>query len=116
MNTSRVPAFSHLGLGVLLFLLVAQVVGPAPKLPIPAPNVDSPRSSTAGQETAVFAGGCFWGTQAVFERLKGVTRTTVGYSGGAANTATYEQVLTERTGHAESVEVVYDPSQLTYGQ
>jgi peptide-methionine (S)-S-oxide reductase len=116
MNAGRVPAFSRLGLGVLFFLLVGQVAGAAPKLPIPAANVDAPRAGSAGRETAVFAGGCFWGTQAVFERLKGVIRTTVGYSGGAANTATYEQVLTERTGHAESVEVVYDPSQLTYGQ
>jgi peptide-methionine (S)-S-oxide reductase len=97
-------------------LLLAQTGSAAPKLPIPAPTVDMPRAESAGKETAVFAGGCFWGTQAVFERLKGVIKTTVGYSGGAANTATYEQVLTERTGHAESVEVVYDPSQLTYGQ
>jgi peptide-methionine (S)-S-oxide reductase len=116
MKSITVPAFVHLGLGGLFLLLPAQFAGAAPKLPIPAANVDAPRSASAGQETAVFAGGCFWGTQAVFERLKGVIKTTVGYSGGAANTATYEQVLTERTGHAESVEVVYDPSQLTYGQ
>lgn len=116
MDAMRVRTFSHLGLGVSFFLLLAQAAGSAPKQPIPPPNVDVPRAGSAGQETAVFAGGCFWGTQAVFERLKGVVKTTVGYSGGAANTATYEQVLTERTGHAESVEVVYDPSQLTYGQ
>jgi peptide-methionine (S)-S-oxide reductase len=116
MDTIGVRTFSHLGFAALLLLLAARGAGAAPKLPIPPPNVDVPRSGAAGQETAVFAGGCFWGTQAVFERLKGVIKTTVGYSGGAANTATYEQVLTERTGHAESVEVVYDPSQLTYGQ
>lgn len=116
MDTIGVRSFSHLGLGVLFFLLAAQLAGAAPKLPIPPPNLDLPRAGSAGQQTAVFAGGCFWGTQAVFERLRGVIKTTVGYSGGAANTATYEQVLTERTGHAESVEVVYDPSQLTYGQ
>lgn len=116
MDTISVRTFAHLGLGVFCFLLVAQVAGAAPKQPIPPPSVDVPLAGSAGQETAVFAGGCFWGTQAVFERLKGVIKTTVGYSGGAANTATYEQVLTERTGHAESVEVVYDPSQLTYGQ
>lgn len=116
MDTIVVRTFSHLGFAALLLLLAAQAAVAAPKLPIPAPNVDVPRAGSAGQETAVFAGGCFWGTQAVFERLKGVIKTTVGYSGGAANTATYEQVLTERTGHAESVEVVYDPSQLTYGQ
>jgi peptide-methionine (S)-S-oxide reductase len=111
-----VRALSHLGLGILVFLAVAQIAAAAPKQPIPAPNVDVPRAHSAGKETAVFAGGCFWGTQAVFEHLKGVIGTTVGYSGGAANTATYEQVVTEQTGHAESVEVVYDPSQLTYGQ
>jgi len=65
---------------------------------------------------AVFAGGCFWGTQAVFERIKGVVKTTAGYAGGSPATATYDQVTTETTGHAESVEVVYDPSKITYGQ
>ena len=77
---------------------------------------DVPLAQTPGKETAVFAGGCFWGTQSVFERVKGVLETTVGYAGGSATTATYEQVTTERTGHAESVRVVYDPSQITYGQ
>ncbi len=83
---------------------------------IPAPKTDAPLASTSGKATAVFAGGCFWGTQAVFQRLKGVTRTTVGYAGGSEKTASYDQVTTETTGHAESVEVVYDPSKLTYGQ
>ena len=64
----------------------------------------------------MFAGDCFWGTQAVFERVKGVIKTTAGYAGGSAATATYDQVTTETTGHAESVEVVYDPSKITYGQ
>lgn len=88
----------------------------APHAPIPAAKADVALSPHAGHETAVFAGGCFWGTQAVFERLKGVEKTTVGYSGGSQQTATYDQVTTETTGHAESVEVVYDPSKLTYGQ
>jgi len=90
------------------------------KEPIPAPlhDIEMPESGwEAGQhETAVFAGGCFWGTQTVFERVKGVVSTTVGYSGGSSSTATYDQVTTETTGHAESVEVVYDPSKITYGQ
>jgi peptide-methionine (S)-S-oxide reductase len=86
------------------------------KTPIPAAKIDASLAKSPGRETAVFAGGCFWGTQAVFERLKGVVKTTVGYSGGSAATATYDQVTTETTGHAESVEVVYDPSKLTYGQ
>jgi peptide-methionine (S)-S-oxide reductase len=88
----------------------------APRQPIPPAKVDAPRATAAGKETAVFAGGCFWGTQAVFERVKGVLQTTVGYAGGTAATATYQQVITERTGHAESVEVVYDPSRITYGE
>ncbi len=64
----------------------------------------------------MFAGGCFWGTQSVFERVTGVVDTAAGYAGGSAATATYDQVTTETTGHAESVEVVYDPSKITYGQ
>ena len=88
----------------------------APTPPIPAAKVDATLAPASANETAVFAGGCFWGTQAVFERVKGVVKTTAGYSGGSANTATYKQVITETTGHAESVEVVYDSSRLTYGQ
>ena len=76
----------------------------------------APLAQTPGKQTAVFAGGCFWGTQSVFERVKGVLATTAGYSGGSAATATYEQVGQENTGHAESVKVVYDPSKITYGQ
>jgi peptide-methionine (S)-S-oxide reductase len=88
----------------------------APRLPIPPAQVDVALASESGRQTAVFAGGCFWGTQAVFERVKGVLSTTAGYSGGAKQTATYDQVTTETTGHAESVEVIYDPSRITYGQ
>jgi peptide-methionine (S)-S-oxide reductase len=97
-------------------LLLAFCAIAAPKTPIPPAKIDTPPASAPGKQTAVFAGGCFWGTQAVFERVKGVLDTTVGYSGGAAKTATYDQVTTETTGHAESVEVVYDPSRLTYGE
>jgi peptide-methionine (S)-S-oxide reductase len=88
----------------------------AVRTPIPPANADVALAAKAGKEKAVFAGGCFWGTQTVFERVKGVVSTTVGYSGGSASTATYDQVTTETTGHAESVEVVYDPSKITYGQ
>jgi peptide-methionine (S)-S-oxide reductase len=88
----------------------------APKAPIPAATVDVAIATSAGKQTAVFAGGCFWGTQSVFESVKGVLKTTAGYAGGSASTATYGQVTTETTGHAESVEVVYDPSRITYGQ
>lgn len=98
------------------FSILAYGASAAPSQPIPPPKVDAPLAAAAGRETAVFAGGCFWGTQAVFERVKGVLKTTVGYAGGSATTATYDQVVTETTGHAESVEVVYDPSRITYGQ
>jgi peptide-methionine (S)-S-oxide reductase len=101
------------GLSILLQALSAQA---APKAPIPPAKVDDGLAVAPGQQTAVFAGGCFWGVQAVFERVKGVVKTTAGYAGGTATTATYQQVLTETTGHAESVEVVFDPSRITYGQ
>jgi peptide-methionine (S)-S-oxide reductase len=82
---------------------------------VPAPKVDVPLAQSSSKQTAVFAGGCFWGTQAVFERVKGVVSTEAGYSGGSAATATYAQVTTETTNHAESVKVVFDPSKITYG-
>jgi peptide-methionine (S)-S-oxide reductase len=88
----------------------------ATKTPVPAAEHDAALAQTPGKQTAVFAGGCFWGTQGVFERVKGVVATTAGYAGGSAFTATYDQVTTETTGHAESVKVVYDPSRITYGQ
>jgi peptide-methionine (S)-S-oxide reductase len=97
-------------------LLFACCAVAAPKTAIPSAKVDVPPAKVPGRQTAVFAGGCFWGTQAVFERVKGVIDTVVGYSGGARKTAIYDQVTTETTGHAESVEVVYDPSRLTYGE
>ena len=83
---------------------------------VPAPKDDAALAQNSGKETAIFAGGCFWGTQTVFERVKGVVATTAGYAGGSAATATYDQVTTETTGHAESVKVVYDPSKITYGK
>jgi peptide-methionine (S)-S-oxide reductase len=96
--------------------LLACTANAAPKMPIPPATADVALASTPAKQKAVFAGGCFWGTQAVFERVKGVLHTTVGYAGGSASTATYDQVTTETTGHAESVEVEYDPSKITYGQ
>lgn len=83
---------------------------------VPPPAVDAQKASTSGQQTMVVAGGCFWGIQAVFQHVKGVLRATSGYSGGSANTAEYETVSTGGTGHAESVEIVFDPSQVTYGE
>ncbi len=89
------------------------------KEPIPAPVQDivAPESGwEAGQqETAVFAGGCFWGVQSVFQRVKGVLRTSVGYSGGSAGTANYRAVCGDSTGHAEAIEIVFDPAMVSYG-
>lgn len=110
----------HSNHSLLIFSLVVSMLGCSARAastnPIPAATADIPLATASGRQTAVFAGGCFWGTQAVFERVKGVVETTVGYSGGSASTATYDQVTTETTGHAESVQVVYDPSRITYGQ
>src|SRR6266576_2083256 len=83
---------------------------------IPNPTVDAPLATTKGEQTAVLAGGCFWGIEAVFEHVKGVKHAESGYAGGSADTAEYETVSSGRTGHAESVRVTYDPSQITYGQ
>jgi len=83
---------------------------------IPPPAVDTPAAEAAGTETAVLAGGCFWGLQGMFEHVKGVTRVVAGYAGGTKATAHYEMVGTERTGHAESVQITFDPHQVTFGQ
>jgi peptide-methionine (S)-S-oxide reductase len=83
---------------------------------VPSPVVDSALATSPGQQTVVLAGGCFWGVQAVFQHVKGVTNATSGYSGGSAKTAQYETVSNGDTGHAESVKITFDPSQVTYGQ
>jgi peptide-methionine (S)-S-oxide reductase len=82
---------------------------------LPSPAIDQSKSQTK-VETAVFAGGCFWGIEAVFDQVKGVTEAVAGYSGGSRTNARYEIVSTGTTGHAESVQVTYDPSQISYGQ
>src|SRR5271170_2996008 len=115
MTTIRLLCPVLLSFGFMI-AISAGSANAAPQTPIPPAKVDSPLAAASGKQTAVFAGGCFWGTQAVFERVKGVIQTTTGYSGGSASTATYDQVTTETTGHAESVEVIYDPSKITYGQ
>lgn len=84
--------------------------------PIPDPALDAPLSKVKGEQTAVLAGGCFWGVEAVFEHVKGVTDVRSGYSGGSAAEAQYRKVSSGGTGHAESVRITYDPSQITYGQ
>jgi len=87
-----------------------------PKGSFPAPALDASLSPRPAKETAVFAGGCFWGVQGVFQHVKGVTRATSGYAGGTVDGPYYELVSSGSTGHAESVEVVYDPSQISYGK
>ena len=84
--------------------------------PLPAPAIDIPAASAKSPQTAVFAGGCFWGVEAVFRHVKGVTKAVSGYAGGGAKSADYELVSTGMTGHAESVEVTYDPAQVSYGE
>jgi len=81
-------------------------------VPDPAFN---PQAATSGNQSAVFAGGCFWGMEGVFEHLKGVSDVVTGYAGGDATTATYEQVSSGDTDHAESVKVTYDPAKISYG-
>ncbi|MDQ7997159.1 MAG: peptide-methionine (S)-S-oxide reductase MsrA [Luteibacter sp.] len=81
---------------------------------LPAPTVDA--APAAGDATAVFAGGCFWGVEGVFQHVRGVKSVRTGYSGGDAAHANYDDVSDGDTGHAESVKVVYDPAQVSYGQ
>jgi peptide-methionine (S)-S-oxide reductase len=105
----------------LLALATVGVIGPCSAFSlggeeaviIPPPTLDE--ATQARSETAVFAGGCFWGVQGVFQHVKGVKNAVSGYAGGAADTAQYERVSDGNTGHAESVEVTFDPSQVSYG-
>ena len=82
----------------------------------PDPPMESVNPAAAKTATAVLAGGCFWGMEGVYEHVKGVTRTVVGYAGGKKSTAHYEMVSSGNSGHAESIEITYDPSKVTYGQ
>lgn len=84
--------------------------------PLPAPTLDTPASQASGLQTAVLAGGCFWGVEAVYRHMAGVTRAVSGYSGGRTPDPSYEMVSSGRTGHAESVEVTFDPKVVSYGQ
>jgi peptide-methionine (S)-S-oxide reductase len=106
-----------LGIFLALLCVAAVVYSRAATAPVALPNPavdDTP--AAAGQQTAVLAGGCFWGIQAVFEHVKGVVSVSAGYSGGAAGTANYETVSEGTSGHAESVEITYDPARISYGQ
>src|SRR6202165_4819438 len=117
----------YIGRGIALVVIVGLVCWTAfralgsrppetPKIPIPVPAIDAPLATTKSHQTAVFAGGFFWGFQAVFEHLKGVSSVTSGYSGGYVKSPSYESVSMGVTGHAESVSITYDASQISYGQ
>jgi peptide-methionine (S)-S-oxide reductase len=106
----RIPALFILGAALACNAAAAGYVS------IPDPVLDAPLAATKGEQTVVLAGGCFWGVEAVFEHVKGVTRVTSGYSGGSARDADYESVSAGDTAHAESVRITYDPSRVTYGR
>ncbi len=109
-----------LGLPAAALLLIAARATHAERVSLPDPALNlavaSPTGTQTGSQTAVLAGGCFWGLEAVFEHVKGVTNVVSGYTGGTASTAQYERVSTGTTGHAESVKITYNPAQVSYGQ
>jgi peptide-methionine (S)-S-oxide reductase len=99
---------------LLVLCALAGPVGAEDFTKIPAPALDAPAGATT--ETVVLAGGCFWGVQGVFQHVKGVTRAVSGYAGGMMSNAEYEKVSNGNTGHAESVQVTFDPKQISYGK
>src|SRR5271165_2712123 len=119
VSTSRLAAW----FGGLVFVALAAALMAAPghvradtaARALPPPTVDV-AAAGPGLQTAVFAGGCFWGIQGVFQHVKGVTRAVSGYAGGTTVNPSYEQVSSGRTGHAESVQVTFDPSRVSYGK
>jgi len=119
MTRSSTRGLALLGAGAvaaLLFAARAVVPTAASAVTLPDPTIDQPISAPAGQQTIVFAGGCFWGVQAVFQHVKGVVSATSGYAGGTVDSPSYDEVSTGTTGHAESVRVVFDTSQVSLGQ
>lgn len=107
------PSFKT-GAAMMVLLTVgnAALAGAA----LPDPLIDLPAATQKGVQTAVFAGGCFWGVEAVFRHVKGVSQAVSGYAGGTVKAPSYEQVSSGSTGHAESVRVAYDPAEVSYGQ
>jgi peptide-methionine (S)-S-oxide reductase len=108
----RRVALALIGAAGAALVLAARAGGSPVEIPVPALD----EAATGTRATAVLAGGCFWGVQGVFQHLKGVERALSGYAGGEASTASYRAVSRGQTGHAEAVEIVYDPQQVTYGQ
>jgi len=113
----RVLALSSIAVALVIFgAFNSRAKSPRTNAAFPKPALDQPVAATKGKEVAVISGGCFWGIQAVYEHTRGVITATSGYAGGSADTAQYELVGSGKTGHAESVKVVFDPSEITYGQ
>jgi len=116
MVGSRLTSVGALIFIPLFGLTTSAALAAEPAVTIPPPAQDLAAAGDGGTQTVVLAGGCFWGVQGVFEHTKGVVSAVSGYSGGTKETAHYEMVGTERTGHAESVQVTYDPRQISYGK
>jgi len=115
MSINRSMAAFAAVIAVAVFAFADRLHG-ASRQPVPLPSVVTDEHPSAKTETTVFAGGCFWGIQSVFQHTKGVISATSGYAGGWAQKPSYEDVSSGRTGHAESVRVVFDPAQISYGQ
>ncbi|NJK30591.1 MAG: peptide-methionine (S)-S-oxide reductase MsrA [Acaryochloridaceae cyanobacterium CSU_3_4] len=123
MSIHRFVRFPRLFGSVSILVLAAAVVNGVFRIPtsvatraVSDPVIDIPIAKAKGEQTAVLAGGCFWGMEAIFEHLKGVSNVVSGFSGGNAETANYDAVGSGQTGHAESIKITYDPSQISYGQ
>lgn len=108
----RTPILIAAATGALVLGLATTGVDAERAVAIPAAAIDVPAAK--GPQVAVLAGGCFWGMEAVFEHVKGVTVVTAGYAGGTAQTATYDAVSTETTRHAEAIRIAYDPAKVSY--
>ena len=116
-NWLRILVFAAVAASFVVFAaLNSRAKAPHTNTAFPKPVLDQPVATAKGKEMAVISGGCFWGVQAVYQHTKGVISATSGYAGGTQETAQYETVSSGNTGHAESVQIVYDPSQITYGQ
>jgi peptide-methionine (S)-S-oxide reductase len=114
-SKSRTPFFVAVVMIAIVVALLRQSQATESATLVPPPSIDEPAPNTQW-ETAVVAGGCFWGVQGVFQHVKGVTQAVSGYTGGESTTARYEDVGLGSTGHAESVKITFDPKQITYGQ
>ena len=116
-STSRGIAALATGLVAALLFTTRGIFGSTPTITtLPDPAVDQPVAAAKGEQTIVLAGGCFWGVQAVFQHVKGVVSATSGYAGGTVSSPSYEHVSSGTTGHAESVKIVFDSSQVSLGQ